>query len=173
MNTSSLSSHLCNCKVPAESVSAAKRKWRDFDPLNRVPYHLKMLIQISFCYELQYEEFLSFSSAAVLLYQGYCEIVWKWAAVILSCSCVVQSSCATCNTVWVPGGFALPWPLRRPRAWLSPWAWSWSCQLSLRVIALVDPCHFSSHWHVKSCTVGSAGRSWAPKGSIIGNRSPV
>lgn len=62
MNTSSLSSHLHDCKVQAGSVSCAKRKWRDFDPLNRVPYHLKMLIQISFCYDLQYEKFLSFLS---------------------------------------------------------------------------------------------------------------
>lgn len=98
MTTSSLSSHLHDCKVPAESVRGAKRKWKDFDPLNRVPCHLKMLIQISFCYDLQYEKFQSFFlSAAVLLFQGYHDIVWKWAAVILPCSRVLQSSHATCT----------------------------------------------------------------------------
>ena len=80
-NTSSLSSHLYDCEVPAESVSGAKRKWRDFDPLNRVPYHQKMLIQISFCYDLQYEKFLSFLSTAVLLYQ-----LLSWDCVKMSCS---------------------------------------------------------------------------------------
>lgn len=97
MNTSSLSSHLCDCKVPAESLSVVKRKWRDFDRLNSIPYHLKMLIQINICHDFQNEKFVSFLSTAVLLYQGYHEIVWKRSAVIWHCSCVLQ-------------GFVFPWP---------------------------------------------------------------
>lgn len=151
MNTSSFSSHLCDCKGSAESVSVAKRKWRDFDPLNSVPYHLKMLIQISICHNFQYEKFVSLLSTAVLLYQGYRETAWQWSAVILHCSCVLQR-------------FVLPWPCLE---------FQLEFQLSLCFLALVHPCHFSGHWHVKYCTVGSTGCPWVLKGSIVDDSSPV
>lgn len=123
MNTSSLSSHLCDCKVSAESVSVAKRKWRDFDPLNSVPYHLKMLIQISICHNFQYEKFVSLLSTAVLLYQGYRETVICSDFTLLLCAAKV---CAALALPWIPAwvpaqpvlsclGSPLPfqWPLTR------------------------------------------------------------